>query len=214
MKNVQAMHVGELRIKPWVTVVVLSAALAALSSCGSKKRGYSLGPDTATETLETNGGAEGGNVDLQFNSAHHGGNQSFAFNASSISGVFLTGGGVFDRQSGFVKAGGAFRSTQDINSGPLAGCKAGEGVRWNASELLPTSGFKCSGSADEPLKTAVTDDNTVVMKVDFYRQGDGVNASFTAKMFVSALDQDPGQDGVQNVWIQGVGCAEAQVNLR
>ena len=65
MKNVQAMHVGELRIKPWVTVVVLSAALAVLSSCGSKKRGYSLGPDTATETLQTN---DSGNADLQFSS--------------------------------------------------------------------------------------------------------------------------------------------------
>ena len=64
------------------------------------------------------------------------------------------------------------------------------------------------------MKTVVTDGNTVVMQVDFHRQGDGVDRSFTAKVFVSAVDEDPAQDGIQNVWIQGVGCTEALVNLR
>ncbi len=86
--------------------------------------------------------------------------------------------------------------------------RAGDGVRWEAAEILPSSGFKCGGVAGEPLKTAVTDDDTIVMQARFYRQGDGANASFTAKVFVSAVDENPDQPGAQNVWIQGVGCAE------
>ena len=80
--------------------------------------------------------------------AHHG----FGFNAASIKGfpsgeVFLTGGGSYDPGSGFLKTGGGFRCLQDINQGPLAGCKAGEGVRWDASEILPSTGFTCSGGS-------------------------------------------------------------------
>lgn len=143
---------------------------------------------------------------------------AFSVNATSIRGfatgeVFLTGGGNFDAQTGFLHTGGAFRCLQDINQGPLAGCKAGEGVRWDASEILPSTGFKCGGAATEPLKTAFTDDRTIVMRADFYRQGDGENESFTALMFISAVDLDPDQPGDQNIWIQGVGCGEANVNF-
>jgi hypothetical protein len=146
------------------------------------------------------------------------GRHSFGFNAASISGfpsgeVFFTGGGDYDPQSGFVKSGGAFRCTKDINQGPLAGCKAGEGVRWDAAEIVASTGFKCSGSAGEPLKTAVTNDRTIVIKADFYRQGDGVNESFKALMIVSAEDLDRDEPGIQNIWIQGVGCGEAIVNF-
>ena len=49
--------------------------------------------------------------------------------------------------------------------------------------------------------------------MDFYRIADGANPSFSAKIFVSEQDEDPDQPGVQNVWIQGVGCGEARVNL-
>ena len=140
-----------------------------------------------------------------------------AFHAPSIGGpngeVFLTGGGTVDARSGFAKPGGGFRCTQDILQGPLAGCRAGEGIRWQVSDVLPSSGFKCGGSATEPLKTAVTDDDTIVLQVDFYRIADGANPSFSAKIFVSEQDEDPDQPGVQNVWIQGVGCGEARVNL-
>lgn len=141
---------------------------------------------------------------------------SFGFNAARIGGfpsgaAFLTGGGAYDPESGFLKTGGAFRCLEDINQGPLSGCKAGEGIRWDAVELLPSTGFKCSGSAGEALKTAVTDDNTIVMRADFYRQGDGINESFTAKMFVSAVDEAPELPGIQNVWIEGVGCAEGAI---
>jgi len=207
MKNLQAMHVERLKWKPWVPVIVLSVALAALSSCGSEKGSYPAGPGTAKETLEANDGMA--------KAVGQQGNQSLTVNVEGIGGaVFLTGGGAFDRQSGFLTVGGAFHNTEDINTGPLAGCKAGEGARWDATAILPTSGFKCGGSASEPLKTAVTDDDTIVMQVDFYRKGDGANRSFTAKVFVSAVDEDPDQSGIQNVWIQGVGCGEAHVHLR
>ena len=143
---------------------------------------------------------------------------SFAFNATSISGfpsgdVFLTGGGAFDLQSGFLKTGGGFRCTSDINQGPLAGCKAGEGVLWDSSEIVASTGFKCTGAAAEPLKTATTGGDTIVMRSDFYRQGDGVDESFTALLIISGSDLDPDRPGIQNIWIQGVGCGEAIVNF-
>ncbi len=144
--------------------------------------------------------------------------QSFGFNAASISGfptgtARLTGGGAYDPETGFLKTGGGFRCLVDINQGPLAGCKAGQGVRWDAVALLATTTFKCTGGAGETLKTAVTDDNTVVMVADFYRQGDGNDESFTAKMFVSEIDEALDLPGTQNVWIQGVGCGDAIANF-
>ena len=143
---------------------------------------------------------------------------TFSFNAAAIGGsngsVFLAGGGTYDSQSGFAHGGGAFRCTADINQGPFAGLRAGDGARWEIAQILPSSGFKCSGSAAEPLKTAVTDDDTVVLQARFYRQGDGNVVSFTAKVFVSGSDEDPDQFGTQNIWIQGVGCGEATVSVR
>jgi hypothetical protein len=145
--------------------------------------------------------------------------RSFSFNASNISGfptgqVFMTGGGAYDPETGFVKTGGAFRCLSDINQGPLNGCKAGEGVRWDAVQLLPSTPFKCTGAAGEELKTAATDDHTVVMLADFYRQGDGVHESFTARIIVSDGDQAHDLPGNQTVWIQGVGCGDANTNFR
>src|SRR5215212_767310 len=148
--------------------------------------------------------------------------QSFGFNAKHISGfptgaAFLTGGGAYNLEPAFLKTGGGFRCLEDINQGPLAGCRAGEGIRWDAKEgetqLLESFSFKCTGAATEQLKTVETDDDTVVMFADFYRQGDGVDESFTAHMFVSAVDQAPDLPGIQNVWIEGVGCGTAIVNL-
>ena len=54
-----------------------------------------------------------------------------------------------------------------------------------------------------------TDENTVGLDADFYRAGDGNDESFTAQMIVSAEDIAPDIAGIQNVWIQGVGCASA-----
>jgi hypothetical protein len=147
-----------------------------------------------------------------------GGNIGFGFNARDISGfptgsATLTGGGSYNPTSGFVKSAGGFRCTSDVRQGPLAGCLSGEGVRWDTVELLRSTTFKCTGSAVEPLKTAITDENTVVLLADFYRAGDGNDESFTAQMIVSADDIAPDIAGIQNVWIQGVGCASAIANF-
>src|SRR5262245_18812145 len=162
--------------------------------------------------------------------SHQEAKQSFGFNAASIKGfltgeAFLTGGGAYDPETGFLKTGGGFRCLQDVLQGPLSvsinrddpgSCLEGEGIRWDAADvapLLPSFQFKCTGATDEALKTVVTDCNTVVMIADFYRQGDGNEESFTARMFVSADDQAPDLPGIQNVWIQGVGCGHAIVNF-
>jgi hypothetical protein len=86
-------------------------------------------------------------------------------------------------------------------------------VRWDTVELRASTNFKCTGAAQESLKTAVTDRNTVVLLADFYRAGDGNDESFTAHMIVSAHDLAPEITGIQNVWIQGVGCGSANANF-
>jgi hypothetical protein len=147
-----------------------------------------------------------------------GGNVGFGFNARGISGfptgaATLTGGGSYNPVSGFVNSAGGFRCTSDVGQGPLAGCLSGEGVRWDTVDLRRSTTFKCTGSALEPLKTAITDENTVGLDADFYRAGDGNDESFTAQMIVSAEDLAPDILGIQNVWIQGVGCASAIANF-
>jgi hypothetical protein len=147
-----------------------------------------------------------------------GGNTGFGFNATGISGfptgaARLTGGGAFNLETGFVKSAGGFRCTSDVDQGPLAGCRTGQGVRWDTVELRMSTTFKCTGSAAESLKTATTGDNTVVLLADFYRAGDGNDESFTAQMIVSADDIASDIPGIQNVWIQGVGCASAIANF-
>ena len=147
-----------------------------------------------------------------------GSNVGFAFHAGDVKGaptgaVRLTGAGVFSTDKGFVRAGGLFRCTSSVGQGPLAGCMAGEGVRWHSAELLPSTPFKCSGAASEALKTATTDRRTVALRTEFFRAGDGKNASFTANTFVSANDLAPDIPGVQNVWVQGVGCATATTHF-
>jgi hypothetical protein len=146
------------------------------------------------------------------------GKAGFGFNATGIGGfptgsASLTGGGSYNPTTGFAKSGGGFRCTGDVRQGPLAGCLAGEGVRWDTVELRASTTFKCTGSAAELLKSAASDENTVVLLADFYRAGDGIDESFTAQMIVSADDIAPDVDGVQNVWIQGVGCASAIANF-
>ena len=138
--------------------------------------------------------------------------RSFNFNAPSVSGigtgeVRISGGGQYDPVSGVVKATGSFRVLQDISAGPLAGVKAGEGVRWDAEETVRSFDIRCTGA--EALRTVSSNATTVIMNAEFYRAGDGNNASLHAVMFVSTDDQDGGLPGVQTVWIQGVGCGEA-----
>jgi len=146
------------------------------------------------------------------------GNVGFGFNAGNISGfptgsAFLTGGGSFNPGTGAVHSGGGFRCTSDIQQGPLAGCAAGEGVRWDTVELLAGTNLKCTGAATEALSHADTDGHTAVLRADFYRAGDGNEESFTALMVVADHDIAAGVDGVQNVWIQGVGCDLATTNF-
>jgi hypothetical protein len=57
-------------------------------------------------------------------------------------------------------------------------------------------------------------DSTAVLQGDFYRAGDGVDESFTAQMIVSASDIAPDIEGLQNLWVQGVGCGTAIVHFR
>jgi len=151
------------------------------------------------------------------------GNNAFGFKSAEISGfptghARLTGGGAFNLATRFVNSGGGFRCTEEVNQGPLAGCQAGQGIRWDTADLLTSTTFKCTGAASEPLKTANTSPgkttpDTVVLLDDFYRAGDGNDESFTAKMIVSTQDLDPAVPGMQNVWIQGVGCGSAIVNF-
>src|SRR6266542_1297747 len=146
------------------------------------------------------------------------GKESFGFNAPEISGfpggrsVALTGGGAYLLPD-FVHAGGSFSCLSDISAGRFSGCLTGQGVRWDTSVVLPSTTFKSTGAATETLKAAETGDKTVVLLADFYRQGNGNDESFTAQMIVSETDLDPVADGIQNVWIQQVGCGTAIVNF-
>jgi hypothetical protein len=146
------------------------------------------------------------------------GRAGFGFNAGDISGfptgeAVLTGGGSYNPATGFVDSGGGFRCTSAVAQGPLTGCLAGQGVRWDTAALLAGTTFKCTGQASEAGKPATTDVNTAVLQSDFYRAGDGNDESFTAQLIVSQHDIAPDIEGVQNVWIQGVGCGSAIVNF-
>jgi hypothetical protein len=159
------------------------------------------------------------------------GHVGVGFNAPSIAGfpgdfsggaAFLSGGGAYDPATAsnaepddaFVHSNGGFRCLQDVKQGPLQGCLQGEGVRWDTDGLLQSTGFKCTGSSSEPKKTAVTDAHTEVLVSDFYRAGDGNDASFkNVQVIISDHDLAPDIDGIQNVWIQQVGCGTANVNF-
>jgi len=143
---------------------------------------------------------------------------SFGFNSTDIAGfptgkVIFTGGGAYVPDTTFAQAGGRFRCAESVLQGPLTGCLAGQGVRWDTAELLPSTTLKCTGAASEPVKTATTGDTTVVLLADFYRQGDGNDESFTARMVVSQSDIAPDIAGVQTIWIQGVGCGTGLANF-
>lgn len=151
------------------------------------------------------------------------GRSGFGFNGS-VSGfptgaVRLTGGGSFDPSTASnivptetsVHSGGGFDCIATVAQGPLASCETGQGVRWDTAQLLESTSFKCSAS--DPLKPITTDGHTAILRADFYRAGDGNNESFTAQMIVSDHDIAPNIPGVQNLWVQGVGCGTAIVNF-
>jgi hypothetical protein len=143
----------------------------------------------------------------------------FGFNGT-VSGfptgaVFLTGGGSFAAGTASnvipsetdVHSGGGFRCEASVAQGPLNGCTAGEGVRWDTAQLLASTNFKCTGA--DAAKPAATGAGTVVLLADFYRAGDGNDESFTAQMIVSDSDLAPEIPGNQTLWVQGVGCGSA-----
>jgi hypothetical protein len=150
-------------------------------------------------------------------------NTSFGFNARDITGlnatsgaVTLTGGGAFNSStSSPAHSGGSFSCTSTVvvvgNPPLLNGCQTGEGVRWDSDTLVPSQTFKCV--ATHAANTVSSSDDTVVLHADFYRAGDGNDESFQANMIVSARDIDPTVQGVQNVWVQGVGCATGAVHF-
>lgn len=153
-----------------------------------------------------------------------GGRGGFSLNGDAsgfpTGAVRLTGGGSFDpttasntvpTEAAVASTGGGFSCIAPVGQGPLTGCAAGEGVRWDTAQLLASTGFKCTGS--DGLKPATTDDHTAVLLADFYRAGDGTEESFTAQMIVADRDIAPDIPGVQNLWVQGVGCGTAKVNL-
>lgn len=153
------------------------------------------------------------------------GRAAFGFNGSAsgfpTGEVRLTGGGAYDPATASntlgaettAKSAGGFDCVASIAQGPLLGCAAGAGVRWDTAQLLASTHFKCTGAATEALKSAVTGDHLVVLQADFYRAGDGNDESFTAQMIVSDSDLAPDVAGTQTLWVQGVGCGDANANF-
>ena len=134
--------------------------------------------------------------------------------------VSVTGGGAYELSSGFVHASGGFSCLETVHQGPLSvsvnpndpgPCLTGQGVRWDTAAVLPSTMFSCTGR--DPQKLATTSDTTVVLEADFYRAGDANNESFHAQMIVSATDIADDIMGLQNLWVQGVGCGTAIVNF-
>ena len=190
-----------------IRYTILAFAGMTLAACGydATSPGSSLEPTTTVARAATRTG--------------------FGFNGTAsgfLTGkVFLTGGGSFDVAAATngiptdssVKSGGGFHCVEAVDQGPLTGCGQGEGVRWDTVQLLESTPFKCTGKATEPNKTAFTSANRVVLKADFYRAGDANDESFTANIIISETDLDPDIDGIQNIWVQGVGCASGAVNF-
>ena len=133
--------------------------------------------------------------------------------------VSLTGGGSYDPATAsndlttetIVHAGGGFSCLTTVDRLNLNGCEQGQGVRWDTDRLLESSPFKCTAASLG--QTAFTNEHTAVLKADFYRAGDANEESFRANMIVADHDLDDNQEGIQNVWIQGVGCGTANVNF-
>jgi hypothetical protein len=136
---------------------------------------------------------------------------AFAFLSPHIAGaptgaVAMTGVGTYDTSTGSLRSNGLFRCTDTVAQGPLSGCMAGQGIHWSSTTLNPTQRFVCGTDA---AKTVTTDATTVAFNANFFRVGDGATPSFKANVIVSAHDIAPDVPGVQNTWIQGVGCGSA-----
>ena len=148
-----------------------------------------------------------------------GGRSGFGFNGNArgfpAGAVRLTGGGSYSVETASnvvpsetsVVSSGGFDCSETVAQGPLTGCQAGQGVRWDTAQLLASTNFKCTGA--DAAKLATTSSHTAVLLADFYRAGDGNDESFTAQMIVSDSDLAPEIPGIQTLWVQGVGCGQA-----
>ena len=135
----------------------------------------------------------------------------FHMNAPDVSGfptgiVRVAGGGSFDWDTGFIRGSGPFRCLAPVEQGPLAGCLEGEGLRWDATDLLYSAEYVCSVSLGKPPRVAATGPESVVFLANFYLKGDRKAAALRGKVIVSTEDLDPDLPGEQHVWIEGVGC--------
>ena len=148
-----------------------------------------------------------------------GGRSGFGFSGNArgfpTGAVRLTGGGSYSVETASnvvpsetsVVSSGGFDCSETVAQGPLTGCQAGQGVRWDTAQLLASTNFKCTGA--DAAKLATTSGHTAVLLADFYRAGDGNDESFTAQMIVSDSDLAPEIPGIQTLWVQGVGCGQA-----
>ena len=142
---------------------------------------------------------------------------NFDFHAPNLTGgsgsLTFNGAGDFNAISGVLDAHGHFKCTSTVSSGPLGGCTSNQGGHWESTLALRSTPFKCTATDPAGVKTATIADDTAVLQAQFFRAGDGPTASFTANVIVSEHDIAPDIAGVQNVWVQGVGCATAKVHL-
>ncbi len=72
-------------------------------------------------------------------------------------------------------------------------------ARHTQAQLLASTTFRCTGA--DLLKSAATGAGTVVLLADFYRAGDGIDESFTAKMIVADHDIATDIPGEQTLWV-------------
>ena len=162
--------------------------------------------------------------DLRVSADRAGAMVGFGFHVGNITGfgpgvVSLTGGGSYDPETAsndltketIAHLGGGFSCLNTVDQLNLNGCETGQGVRWDTDRLLESAPFKCTAAST--VQTAFTNAHTAVLKADFYRAGDANEESFRANMIVADHDLDDHLDGVQNVWIQGVGCGTGTVNF-
>jgi hypothetical protein len=135
----------------------------------------------------------------------------FHVNARDVSGlptgvVRIGGGGSYDWDTGFIRGSGPFACVASVEQGPLRGCLEGQGIRWEATDLLYSAVYSCTDILGDPSRVAATGPESLVLLASFYRKGDGRVESFRAKMIMSTEDLDPDLPGEQHVWIEGVGC--------
>jgi len=205
--------------------ITLLFGTSLIVGCGKDYSASSLAPTSAvTSAVSSTSGASIKSASPKAAAGQQ--RTGFGFNGT-VSGfptgvVFLTGGGSFNLDALVASGGGGFRCVESVHQGPLSvsinpddpgACQAGEGVRWDTAALLTGTMFKCTGALTEVLKPAVTNDTTVVLSADFYRASNGNNESFHANIIASDGDIAPDIPGVQNLWVQGVGCGTATVNF-